>query len=728
MSRGRSSRGHKCSCSQRRRRRGRGRCCSVSDRSAVGASCRASPASTDEAGRLALDVLPIGEATVSVRHPAFGAGSRRVQLPAAEVTVTLAATGTVHGRLLDGGQPASAGKYRLAVTPLGTELPMPNAGGLTGLAADGSYRLEGLAAGRYAIVVEDSIDGVRTLGSMLENMTLGVAWGGFGQRRVELEVEAGGEHELVFDVDARRSVPGSHGTVRVHATIDGRPAVGLRVRVGELPPQDIGTIDAAGGCLSGALPAQTLTFSLVPPGEYESVWQGDATVAPGRETRLEIALAVERRKRPACRVAMARRRSVTPSASMARWPTGGSSRARPAPTRTVATRWLRWRALRVVGTRSGRGPESRRRGRRRRQLQGSGSVAVSAWRRGGARRAGRVRRRLDQSQQAGRQHSDRAAFRTHDVCVRRSRTGGLRRLGDVPGLRCAFGDSWRRAIGRAGSSRLGDRSRGPEVGPRGGISETSASIEARPCVPGAHAGAGHDHSTRRSGSMRILTSLFSPLSMAFLASAPALAQIHVDDDAPNDPGPNDPTISDPLEDGSSAHPYDSIQEAIDAIVFASDILVEPGRYAGPGNGNITTAKSVQIRGRRGADETIIDLENAAPFLKSTGSFALLEGLDDPERSRRGDRRGREHECLRRAVGVPLHLPRQPRDRHRRGRRRHQRARWARVRQQRVLAQHDRRQRWGAGRHRQLEQHHEPRCAVLHVPQQPGGRRWWGCLV
>ena len=39
---------------------------------------------------------------------------------------------------------------------------------------------------------------------------------------------------------------------------------------------------------------------------------------------------------------------------------------------------------------------------------------------------------------------------------------------------------------------------------------------------------------------------------------------HVDDDAPGDPGPGDPSVSDPQEDGSSAHPFDAIQEGIDA--------------------------------------------------------------------------------------------------------------------------------------------------------------------
>lgn len=57
--------------------------------------------------------------------------------------------------------------------------------------------------------------------------------------------------------------------------------------------------------------------------------------------------------------------------------------------------------------------------------------------------------------------------------------------------------------------------------------------------------------------------------------------LYVDDDAPNDPGPSDPDISDPLEDGSEAHPFDMIQEAIDVAQDGHTVLVETGLYTGP---------------------------------------------------------------------------------------------------------------------------------------------------
>ncbi|HEC02000.1 MAG TPA: hypothetical protein ENI81_00560, partial [Phycisphaerales bacterium] len=57
------------------------------------------------------------------------------------------------------------------------------------------------------------------------------------------------------------------------------------------------------------------------------------------------------------------------------------------------------------------------------------------------------------------------------------------------------------------------------------------------------------------------------------------ALIYVDDDAPGDPGPANPNISDPQEDGTQAHPFDTIQEAIDAAENGYVVLVTAGLYS-----------------------------------------------------------------------------------------------------------------------------------------------------
>jgi|GEM_PF-2054257 len=65
----------------------------------------------------------------------------------------------------------------------------------------------------------------------------------------------------------------------------------------------------------------------------------------------------------------------------------------------------------------------------------------------------------------------------------------------------------------------------------------------------------------------------------FKTAAPFIGTIYfVDDDAPGDPSPGNPASSDPLEDGSSAHPFDSIAEAIAASKSTYKIIVYPGTY------------------------------------------------------------------------------------------------------------------------------------------------------
>jgi hypothetical protein len=64
--------------------------------------------------------------------------------------------------------------------------------------------------------------------------------------------------------------------------------------------------------------------------------------------------------------------------------------------------------------------------------------------------------------------------------------------------------------------------------------------------------------------------------------------LYVDDDGPGDPLPGFPSASDPLEDGTQAHPYDAIQEAVDAATVDpyTVVVVEDGMYVGQGNFDI----------------------------------------------------------------------------------------------------------------------------------------------
>lgn len=54
--------------------------------------------------------------------------------------------------------------------------------------------------------------------------------------------------------------------------------------------------------------------------------------------------------------------------------------------------------------------------------------------------------------------------------------------------------------------------------------------------------------------------------------------LYVDDNSPDDPGPGNTTVSDLLENGTPAHPFDSIQEAIEVAAEGTSVIVRPGTY------------------------------------------------------------------------------------------------------------------------------------------------------
>ncbi len=107
--------------------------------------------------------------------------------------------------------------------------------------------------------------------------------------------------------------------------------------------------------------------------------------------------------------------------------------------------------------------------------------------------------------------------------------------------------------------------------------------------------------------------------------------IHVDDDAPGDLGPRNPGISDPREDGTRQHPFDRIQEAIDAAVSGATIFLHAGTY----RENIDLlGKRIELTGfdpddPDGAAWPVIDGGGIGPIVSFThneGTDCLLTGL------------------------------------------------------------------------------------------------------
>ncbi|MGD8450895.1 MAG: right-handed parallel beta-helix repeat-containing protein [Phycisphaerae bacterium] len=109
---------------------------------------------------------------------------------------------------------------------------------------------------------------------------------------------------------------------------------------------------------------------------------------------------------------------------------------------------------------------------------------------------------------------------------------------------------------------------------------------------------------------------------------------YVDDDAPNDPGPGDPSTSDPDEDGSESHPFDSIQEAIDASGDYDRVLVADGVYTGDGNRDISfLGKPITLQSINGPQDCVVDCQGSTEephrgfrFQNGETMLSILDGL------------------------------------------------------------------------------------------------------
>lgn len=97
--------------------------------------------------------------------------------------------------------------------------------------------------------------------------------------------------------------------------------------------------------------------------------------------------------------------------------------------------------------------------------------------------------------------------------------------------------------------------------------------------------------------------------ISYLASCGLAVTWYVDDDAAGDPAFGDTAVSDPLEDGTAAHPFDAIQEAITSADPNDTVSVADGTYTGDGNRDIDfLGKAITVQSQNGPEHCIINCQ------------------------------------------------------------------------------------------------------------------------
>jgi predicted outer membrane repeat protein len=117
---------------------------------------------------------------------------------------------------------------------------------------------------------------------------------------------------------------------------------------------------------------------------------------------------------------------------------------------------------------------------------------------------------------------------------------------------------------------------------------------------------------------------------------PTPSLFYVDDDAPVDAGPGDSAVSDSSEDGSASHPFDTIQEGIDAAVTGDIVIILSGTYSGQGNRDLDyKGRDITVRNEDSNDPSLVTIvcdgtvdepHRGFNFHSYETSLAVLDGV------------------------------------------------------------------------------------------------------
>jgi hypothetical protein len=267
---------------------------------------------TDETGRLTINKLRATTLRVSADHPRWGIVHGETK-PDEELVLRLVAPGSLHGVLSENGKPPLPGKFSVAVmwrrngSPRG---PLENTPQLITAGLDGSFTVGSLQPGSYGVTALNSLDTLRSPGSIFE-----IAQSMFvspNMKNESVEIVSGQVAEVRLEV-GKKPLEGPTAQLTGSVMVDGRIASGYTVTARVISPSSslrppgsgrssgrrrsgrfAGEVDERGRFDLGIISAGTVTISVAGSeggafmGRGNSLWSSTLELKEGEQRDLTI--------------------------------------------------------------------------------------------------------------------------------------------------------------------------------------------------------------------------------------------------------------------------------------------------------------------------------------------------------------------------------------------------------------------------------------------------------
>jgi protocatechuate 3,4-dioxygenase beta subunit len=248
-------------------------------------------------GRFRVENVCSWNLRITAEHPRWGALQGRIEqeLPEPrELVLRAAVPGWIEGTLTDGGKPPAIGKYMVGAEwrSQGNRGATESVPALTAPSLDGKFTLRALQPGSYSVAALPSAATLHSPGGVLELMQSAM----FGMHQSSQDVEVVAGQGVTVNLDATGvQYDGPVGSLFGTVQVDGRLAVGYRVRASGSNVNRMAIVDAAGRFELRDVPVGNVYLSLTSADggmfDRQGIWNRGVELAAAQNLEVNIEVA-----------------------------------------------------------------------------------------------------------------------------------------------------------------------------------------------------------------------------------------------------------------------------------------------------------------------------------------------------------------------------------------------------------------------------------------------------